>query len=227
MLILNNGVPKSGSTWIQKIIVKAVNPAFPPQEWRNGWSNPSIDPERLSLYVKSGEWRETPTLIKTHLPYKRNLDYLADPDIKVIVSYRNVADSVLSRFHHHVRKGAVSKDDMPRWLETEGRGFAQRILKYRSSWAGRENALFLAYEDMVQDAPAGVAAILAFLGMPKSTEDCQHIARVTQARSRKGKEPREGKHVRTAGRSAAEEELPRPFFLEFEAMERASRAVQA
>ena len=59
MLIPNNGVPKSGSTWIQKILCQLLDPAFPSENWRNSWFNPSVDPERLSTRLRTHNQNNT------------------------------------------------------------------------------------------------------------------------------------------------------------------------
>lgn len=220
MLIINNGVPKSGSTWVQNILVRGLDPAFPTEKWRNSWVNPSVDHANLRAYVESGEWCAAATLIKMHFDFRDEHDYLLRDDIRIVVSYRNIPDSVVSWFHHDVRMGRTSPEHKRAWMERRGRAFAERALKHRLSWKNRPGTLLVRYEDMLADAVSGVGTIFTFIGQEKTRDECVAIAQMTQVRLKPDEPLRDGRHVRTAGRSVARDELPEHLYDEFTRMEK-------
>ena len=219
MLIINNGVPKSGSTWIQRILVRGLRPDFPSEKWRNSWKNPSIDPRNLRAYIEGGEWQHSPTLIKMHFKLEENYDYIWNDNIKILVSYRNIPDSVVSWFHHKLRNGEVDLKHRAAWFEKEGRVFAKRALNHRLSWEKKPNTILLRYEDMLADATSGIESIFNFIGNEKTRAECVKIAESTQVTLKPGEPLRDGNHVRTAGRSVARDEIPEHLFNEFVQME--------
>lgn len=220
MLIINNGVPKSGSTWVQRILVQGLDPNFPDKKWRNFWKNPSIDPVDLPAYIKSGEWEEIPTLIKMHFAYNLEYKSLIRDGIKIIVSHRNIPDSVVSWFHHQVRMGKTTLDQRQAWLETRGREFARRAVNHRLSWSNKSGAYLIRYENMLYSAPAEIERLFSYIGHKKTPEECSELARKTEVKLDANAPLREGKHVRTAGRSVAKDELPEELYNEFCEMER-------
>ncbi len=215
MLIINNGVPKSGSTWVQRILEKGLNPAYPDKKWRNSWKNPSIDPTDLKAYVESGEWKgEQPVLIKMHITYGPEYDFIFQEGIKTVVSYRNIPDSVVSWFHHQVRHEKTTLERRKPWCNSTGRQFALRAVAHRLSWAGKPNVLPMKYEEMISNAPQQISRLFNGLELPLSEAKYEEIARETQVKLSTGEAPRDGMHVRTAGRSTAHEELPPHIFKE-------------
>lgn len=219
MLILNNGVPKSGTTWMQRMLVALVNPAFPSDEWRNHWKNPSVSPDRLEEYYNSGEWKSHSTLLKMHIKYEPKFAFLIDPEVRIIITYRNVCDSVVSWFHHQVRIKETTPEKKNDWLENEGRRFALSTINHRRSWEGRENALLINYEAMVADAIPSIISVMQFLGMPPDEARARELVEKTQVRVSDKSKLREGMHVRTGGLSVAREELPEEYYSQLIALQ--------
>jgi len=215
MLIINNGVPKSGSTWVQRILEQGLNPAYPSQKWRNDWKNPSVEPADLKAYVQSEEWKDQPTVIKMHITHEKKYDFLLRDDIKIIVSYRNIPDSVVSWFHHQIRHKKATLARREPWFKTKGRQFAMRTVAHRMSWSDKPDVIPVCYEDLVANAHDEIARIFQALGLEQPTEEYARIAQATQVTLKDDSPLREGMHVRTAGRSVAHEELSEPLFREF------------
>ena len=214
MLIVNNGVPKSGSTWVQRIVRLVADPTFPGPEWCNDATNPMVRPEKLEAYVDGGEWIAGRTLIKQHLAFTADVAFLNQPGIRVLVTYRDLPDSVVSWFHHQARLGKADSGSFEQWLQGSGRNFAVRAIRHRESWRGVDNALLLRYEGMLLDAPAAVAQIMQFIDLPANDALAASVAGKTQARLDPGSPLNDGRHIRTAGRSVAREELPAAYHQE-------------
>lgn len=213
MLIMNNGTPKSGSTWVSKIVRTMVEPEAPGPKWRrDDWENPSIAPARLAEYVAARDWEGKTVMFKSHIAYVPKFDFLFQPDIRIIVSYRNLPDSILSLFHHQLRLGKVKPEKKDHWLRGEGIKFAKKFLNYRMGWAQHPDVLMIPYETMVEDAPNQIARIARHLGQDLSQDRLNEIAQATQFRLKPGEAPHDGSHARTGGQSRALEELPTPIF---------------
>ncbi|MBM1222453.1 sulfotransferase domain-containing protein [Ponticoccus sp. SC2-23] len=219
MLIINNGVPKSGSTWMQTILRNHIDPQYPSETWANGWMNPSVDHEKLEGYIASGEWRTGPTLLKLHLTFTPEFAFLDRPEVRIVVSYRNLPDSVVSWFHHQKRQGEVSEDQKQTWLEGAGRRYALRAAHHRLSWQGRPNAILIRYEDMLQDAAPHILNVMEFVGVPCTALQAARLAEDTQVRVNSKAALREGQHVRTGGLSVARDELPPHIHAELEELQ--------
>jgi hypothetical protein len=209
MLILNNGVPKSGTTWIQKILISTLEPEFPSESWANHWINPSVDPSRLEDYFRSLEWQGKLTLLKTHILFSEQYKFLLHPEVKVIVSHRGLPDSVLSYYHHQRRLNhestlGKSKDD---WLEHEGRRFAMHAIEFKRSWSSVENALLIGYEDMLKNPAKNIMSIMNFLNVDCSEDEADDIADKTKITKIQLRQIDDNSHVRTAGMSMATREL--------------------
>lgn len=180
---------------------------------------PSVNFDRLQDYVQSSDWNERDTLVKTHFPYSPSCSYLDRDDVRVLVSFRNIPDSVISWFHHQARLGQVAASAKDAWLGEQGRACAKSVSTYRRSWRASGLALMLPYEKLVDDPETGIASILKFLGKDQTAFSLAEIARQTQVRLKPGEAPRDGNHVRTAGRSVATEEIPQALLREFLDME--------
>ncbi len=214
MLILNNGVPKSGSTWVQQIVSEMVDPELPAKKWLNDWINPSIPADKLSEYVSSEEWNKSSlyVLIKLHVYWQTGMEYLLRDGIKIIVSFRNIPDSVLSRYHHQVHYNKPEPERMRDWLETEGVKYARRMIQHRNSWSNTPGVLFLRYESLLSDTEQNISKIAKFLEVDCSDPLRKEIARRTSVDPKKYEQPQNDQHIRTAGRSRARIELPKDIY---------------
>lgn len=204
---------------MQNILRRHLDPGYPSEKWANDWKNPSVDPDKLKGYFESGEWKEQTTLLKTHIENGEQFDFLKAPDVRIIVTYRNLTDSVLSWFHHQKRMGKTSLEDKANWLETKGRHFALRAVRHRLSWENHPNALLVKYEDMVADAVPLIEQATKFVGKPCTLFDAINLVEKTQVKVKDKKSLQEGQHVRTGGLSVAKVELPEEYYLELEALQ--------
>ena len=131
---------------------------------------------------------------------------------------------VVSYFHYKVKRGKVRPEERQEWLYSEGVKFAKRVIEHKKSWRGVENAYLLSYEDLLQNTTVEIARIFQFLGIEKSIDECERLGNLTRVNLKSGEKPREGKHIRTAGKSRAKEELPPDLFRKFSKMqERAAK----
>ena len=208
MLILNNGAPKSGSTWMQTILREALTPEFPESQWRNDWKNPSVDPARLGAFIASSDWHVNDVLVKLHVPASKDMAFLQRDDVRVIVTVRHTPDSVLSWFHHQIRLGKASLNKKQQWFETTGLRFADRIRAHRLSWVLEPRAIHIRYEDLLTHPVRELQDIMAHLGKHISIDSLQQVVNRTMVKRAPNEPPHEGQHIRTAGISVADKEIP-------------------
>lgn len=210
MLILNNGIPKSGSTWVHRILRIIGDPQFPSDEWRNEWTNPSVALDRLEAYCESEVWHthDQMTLLKMHFINDGSYTYLKQPGIKMVISFREIPESTLSWFHHQIRIGQTSLDAKDEWFQTAGLNFARRIVRHRNSWQGFPNTLFMSYEQMLANPGQEIARLADFVGIALTPGLIDSVVHRTSVSKKDYKTPQEGNHIRTAGVSRVAEELP-------------------
>ena len=72
MLVINNGVPKSGTTMFQKMLRRIRRFEPPSAAWQNDWNTPSVGKDRIVDCIRDGEWREKDILIKLHQGFNKN-----------------------------------------------------------------------------------------------------------------------------------------------------------
>nr|WP_237183580.1 sulfotransferase domain-containing protein [Roseovarius mucosus] len=190
---------------MQSVLRIALDPAFPSDTWRNKWINPSVDPKKMKNYVASKEWRHQTTLVKLHMAFTEDMSYLFDPNIKVIVTYRNIPDSILSYFHHQIRLNETSIEEKENWFQSVGVEFAYRLANHRLSWLPVSNAHCVRYENMLAQPKQSILETMRFLEVPISSDKLEKVLEGTKV---KRKKPVEGSHIRTAGQSRAEIEIP-------------------
>lgn len=155
-----------------------------------------------------------------HFAYTKQLDFLKRDDVRIIVSHRNLPDSVMSFFYHQVRQGEAERDKLPQWLRTRGRAYAYQSIKQRLSWLHFPNVHFVRYEDLLADFVGESQKLLAFLGRPMSDQVMRDIGQSTRVTLKAGEKPRDGSHIRTAGVSVSKDEMPKPLYDEFALMDK-------
>ena len=221
MLIMNNGTPKSGSTWINKIVRLTLDIERPAQKWRReDWNSDSVHPVQLKEFIETGAWKKKDILFKTHITYRPRFKYLLQPGIKIIVTYRNLPDSIVSLFHHQIRHEKTKHTEIDIWFRKKGYKFAKKFVAYRKQWAQHDNVLMIAYEDLIEDAPSQIFKIGLFLNLYMTNKRAQEITQATQVRLNPGEKPKENSHTRTGGQSRAHIELPPKILARLERMEK-------
>jgi hypothetical protein len=214
MLIVNNGVPKSGSTWVQKIIKICASPLSPSEEWRKSITNGAIKDDKIDLYCKqNNEWRDANILIKHHLP-DSDYSFVSDPQVRVLVSCRDLAESVVSWFHHCLRNGKANEDSKLEWLENRGRNFVVRAIRHRQASSSAPNTLMIRYEDLLSNPWAKTEEIVSFIGVHPTESLVKRIIKRTSVEPIQDLSQRQGMHIRTAGRRVAQNELPDQYYAE-------------
>ena len=207
MLVVNNGAPKSGTTWVQKMLARILVYKPPAKRWRRtDWYTPSIRPDDLQSFLSKTDFASQTYLFKAH--FKPELaPVLIRKNVVVISCARSIPDMVLSFYHHQKRLGKtdLSLND---WVSQHGLEVARNRIDYLEGWAPYCPTMHF---EMMYSDPAGSALRLAqIVNSPLSEEAIREVGRSTQNTPDKG--VREGHHVRTGKPGASREELDPAMF---------------
>lgn len=162
--------PKSGTTWMQMILVQLLTGG------RGQFSHilevsPYLEELVSRRRVLHLERLPSPRVIKTHLSYHQ---LKPPPDSRVILVTREPRDTFVSCHHHRELEGRfhVDFDGFMRTM-VRGRGPFRDWFAYMRSWLPHRhdaNVLWVRYEDLRDDLEAQVRRIAAFCGIPIEEE---------------------------------------------------------
>lgn len=168
--------PKSGTTWMQMILVQLVTGGrgeFSHILQRSPFLEELLQKSRLDHL----ERLPSPRLLKTHLSYE---ELKPAKGSRIIFVTRDVRDALISCFYHHqlTTKFSASFDTfMNASLRSDG---STNWFNYMRSWLPHrhdDNVLWVRYEDLREDLEGQVRRIAAFCGIPLDEERLGDILR--------------------------------------------------
>jgi len=191
MLVVSNGVIKSGSSWLMLIAQRMMEVDDLPEEFQDpAWNNPSLKRDQLMRFLTEGHSYGNNYLVKNHfaIPGERNA-MLYYPWCKVIMTFRDMRDSVVSRYFHHRRAGDVPADG--NFLDffwspvaPSGATALRYMSRYVSTWNVEDESFWkVRYEDLHADVDEAVRSLATFLEVDLATVDIARIIRLSQPRS--------------------------------------------
>tara|TARA_R110000868_G_scaffold43693_4_gene146721 strand:- start:2037 stop:2720 length:684 start_codon:yes stop_codon:yes gene_type:complete len=200
MLIINNGVPKSGSSWIQTVLTRLYGLTGPSDpKWLRPWTNPSIDDAKLSGYLATGESSSRNVILKAHYRPKPELKKLFNHHgVKLLVSYRNMPDTIVSLYHHEKKHKKLDMS-LAKWLASGGDIALRDYLSIRTGW--QDMSLMIPFEEARNDPALWAARIGEFIEVPPQQPVQKFCAQTLSRRTQVA----ESKHIRTGGAGAANE----------------------
>lgn len=180
MLVICNGSPKSGSTWIYSIIksTKLFSPV--PENRRNkAWKNYSLKDELIPILEKLPFCKNKDTYCKQHWSGDPILKQLAaNEDFRFLNIVRDLRDVCVSRYFHELRRGDFSGSIDEYFSRGVARQIIREYIDYHRFWHGdKTNYAFLAsYEALLADFPAHTGEILEYVGVLDNTERSRLVA---------------------------------------------------
>ncbi|MFP2903569.1 sulfotransferase domain-containing protein [Pyxidicoccus sp. 3LFB2] len=161
--------PKSGTTWMQMILVQLVSGG------RGEFGHILQQSPFLDDLIQKGRVRHlerlpSPRLMKTHMTYER---LKPARDSRVILVTRDVHDALISCYYHHQLATRFLMDfDAYMAGSLRGNGSTDWF-EYMRSWLPHrhdDNVLWVRYEDLRTDLEGQVRRIAAFCGIPLEEE---------------------------------------------------------
>ncbi|KAM3863092.1 amine sulfotransferase-like [Diretmus argenteus] len=182
--------PKSGTAWLQQILVQIMDAAHPDQveDATNRVRVPWLEGNMVDGPLRE---RPDPRLFRTHLPQDMLPHGVEAKRIKVVYVMRNPKDVLVSSYHF---ASSWTMLETPKSFED----FFQEFLDgnvYMGSWfehvreyytaRDQMDILFLKYEDMLKDLRGEVVKLCAFLGKDLTDEAIDHVVEVSTFKNMK------------------------------------------
>lgn len=173
--------PKSGTIWMQEILPLVLNGGdLTPIQTIPNWDRvPWLEESRLAMVV---DQLTSPRALVTHFPYHIMPPSFHTSKAKVIYVMRNPLDVMVSSYYFHQMAGFLQDpgtfdEFLDKFLE--GKVLFGKWTDHVKSWRHTElgdRIMYITYEEMVQDLPAALRTMSAFLGTNLSEDIIQKIA---------------------------------------------------
>jgi hypothetical protein len=181
MLIVCNGAPKSGSTWLYNIVSRLRPSAWPDRAFlTRSKKHPTIRPEAVQAYLATDAYRDADVICKTHYgsPAIRDL-LLASPHTLVLDMERGLRDVIVSSYYDSCRRDGF-QGSFARYYWFEGRALADHLMRYHRVWDnGHPQVLRTSFEALKAGFAPEVRRIAAFLGRAVSDEQLAELEQAT------------------------------------------------
>lgn len=181
MLIVCNGAPKSGSTWLYNIVSRLRPGEWPDRSFlTNSKKHPTIRPDAMEAFLATGVHKERDVICKAHYGTPRLRDLLlADPHTLVLDMARDVRDVIVSSYYDSCRRDGFS-GDFERYYWWEGRGLADHLSRYHKLWDPSQPRVFCTTFEALKTGFADEARRIAgFLQVPVAEHDVAELQRST------------------------------------------------
>ena len=116
MLIVCNGVFKSGSSWLHAIILeilklRKISIATANKKYTNNEDSPTtIIESKLEEFLLQEDYKTVHYITKSHYYKLKTLSREYDKHVKFVFIERDVKDAVISHFHHFKNKFSLSME---------------------------------------------------------------------------------------------------------------------
>lgn len=158
MLVIANGAPKGGSTWIYYLARELPGFAPVPDDLRDpAFSNASVHIDKVEeLLARGGDHYS-----KNHWSGEdRHRRLLERDDVRMLNVVRDLRDVVVS-FYHHMVRGGLTEAAFPEWFETSGLRHARRYIAYQTFWHSAPPEPLLVSYDSLRERPRETMAAIA------------------------------------------------------------------
>ena len=177
MLVIANGAPKSGSTWLYNILQSIGRFSPAPSEFLLDPENPNseIVYDRLEEFVQFSEGAATNYLIKNHFGAPEQRDIILDKSNALVVNIRrSLKDAVVSGYYHEMKESG-GRFSFESYYWRRGRFLADHIRNYHRTWEERpcSRVLQISYESLKQNPVAETIGLGRFLGLQLTASDAQ------------------------------------------------------
>ncbi len=193
MLIVCNGAPKTGSTWVRHIVSNIIKYNDIPEDYTNKAWGPigekrSIAPYKLKEFLNKADYSKRNYLSKNHF-YDEATYLLLDnnPEVKIFCIERELKDVVVSYYYHQLRKENISIE-FDKYYWRYGRYFVQFMLNYQKIWHQKNKKVYVSsYQNLKSDFNQECTKIANFLNIELSENQINEIKQDTSMDSMRKK----------------------------------------
>ncbi|MGB3534811.1 MAG: sulfotransferase domain-containing protein [Microcoleaceae cyanobacterium] len=177
MLVVLNGAPKGGSTWLVQIVnaMKVFDKI--PQEFQDPkWSNPSIAIEKLNEILNSCDLKSNQFYCKQHWYGEQQFkELLKNPQLKMVNIIRDIRDVLVSRYFHDIRIGQTAENDIDQYYWNKGRTNMKQYMDYHIFWHDQDTCevqpFLCSYERLHDDFNSQVSELVNYLELASIIKD--------------------------------------------------------
>lgn len=183
MLVIANGAPKSGSTWLFNIVQNIHQFSDVADEYLLDRSNPNseIIYEKLEDFLANVDHTNNDYVLKNHFGQASQRDaILGSSDALVINIKRDLKDAIVSGYYYNMKMSG-KKRTFDNYYWAEGRFLADHIRRYHRVWEEKPSSrvLLVSYERMKQNTVTEVIGIARFLGFKLSEAEAEAVIQAT------------------------------------------------
>lgn len=185
MLVVCNGAPKSGSTWLYNIVERLYEFEWPSSEFlTSSKKHPTIRPDAVGSYLQNGDYQSKDVITKTHYGSERIRDLLlSNPHTRVLDMERGLYDVIVSTYYDSCRREGFT-GDFSKFYWFEGRSLAQYLIQYHQIWGtGHPHVYVTSFEALKEDFAPEVRRIAKFLDRSLTDEEVEQIRQETDITS--------------------------------------------
>ncbi len=188
MLVILNGAPKGGSTWLVQIVNGMKIFEKIPQKFQDAnWVNPSIALDKLEDMLNSCNFKSNQFYCKQHWYGELKLKKLLNnPHIRMANIIRDIRDVLVSRYFHDLRIGQTTEHHIDRYYWDKGRYNMKEYMDYHIFWHDGENSqvqpFLCSYERLHYDLNSQVSELVDYLEIASVVKD-NDIDRIQEATS--------------------------------------------
>lgn len=206
MLIISNGAPKSGSTWLWNIVAQMVITEELPMKYTNKALSQkkerekSIDEHDLKEFLQCVDYKNNNYLSKNHYFNEATLKLIkSEENVKILGVRRDLRDVVTSYYYHQLRLERFNWD-FEKYYWAVGRYFLFLNLQYRKRcYINHNNIYIVSYEGLKQNFKKECMDLGSFLGVSLNNEDIKKLEEKTSLqnlRKKRGEEKEDKKFFR-------------------------------
>lgn len=185
MLVVCNGAPKSGSTWLYNILVQLVSCEWPEKSYlTDNKKHPCIRPEVLAEFIEREDFSSRNIITKNHLGKPSQKDVLiSDDNIYVFDIERDPKDVAVSLYfdecNRHGYRGSFAD-----FYWRYGREEVTKLEAYHDLWRSAGSRSYVtSYEKLKENGVAEILNIAKVLGIEISSEEAGTIQEKTSLNS--------------------------------------------
>lgn len=178
MLLILNGAPKGGSTWLVLIVQAMGSFKRIPEEYQDEqWSNSSIREDKIADFIDSFDYKHQNYFCKQHWVNEGDLaelNLLTVPNLKMVNIIRDVRDVLVSRYFHDLRLNLTKAENIEDYYVAVGKKNMQQYMEYHISWHSYQRTLqpFLcSYERFHENFSEQLQELVNYLGLSKTIGD--------------------------------------------------------